>query len=84
MTRWRRYSVVVLALSSVSAAVFSFAYNWVRFDYQNLEAGLLVLMFVVRVTSGVVLGSLVPLFFARRLKKTGVFSGLAVDRAVHG
>lgn len=81
LTRWRRYSVPILALSSVSAAIFSFAYNWVRFDYQTLEAGLLIAMFAIRITSGVLLGSLLPLFFARRLRRTGVFAGLAVDDA---
>lgn len=80
LTRWRRYSVPVLVLSSVSAAIFSFVYNWVRFDYQTLEPGLLVAMLVIRITSGVLLGSLLPLFFAKRLRKTGIFSGLAVDK----
>jgi energy-coupling factor transport system substrate-specific component len=84
LTRWRRYSVTILALSSVSAAVFSFVYNWVRFDYQNLEPGLLIAMFVIRITSGVLLGSLLPLFFASRLRKTGVFSGLAIDTPRRG
>jgi energy-coupling factor transport system substrate-specific component len=79
LTRWRRYSVTILAFSSVSAAIFSFVYNWVRFDYQTLESGLLIAMFAIRVTSGVLLGSLLPLFFAKRLRKTGVFAGLAID-----
>lgn len=81
LTKWRRYSLPILALSSVSAAIFSFVYNWIRFDYQTLEVGLLVAMFVIRITSGVLLGSLLPLFFAKRLRKTGVFGGLAVDDA---
>ncbi|MEP4421875.1 MAG: ECF transporter S component, partial [Nitratireductor sp.] len=41
-TRWRNYSLPVLMAAGVGAALASFAYTWVRFDYGALEPGLLV------------------------------------------
>ena len=79
VTGWKRYSAPVLAASGATAALLSFIYNWFRFDYGTLQWGLLIAMFVIRVASGVILGTIVPVLFARRLKGSGVFSGLAVD-----
>ncbi len=78
-TRWRRYSLPVLLLSGITAAVFSFVYNWIRFDYGSMAPGMLIAMFLIRCTSGAVLGALLPKFLADRLRKTGVFDGLAIE-----
>ncbi|MSO65029.1 MAG: thiamine permease [Alphaproteobacteria bacterium] len=79
-TGWRSYRLPVLLASGASAAIFSFVYNWVRFHYGNLDAGLLVLMFVIRIASGIVLAGLLGRFIADRLHRTGVLAGLAIDR----
>lgn len=79
-TRWRRYSLPVLMAAGMGAAVFSFAYTWVRFDYGSLAPGLLVAMFVLRLASGALLGGLLGHFIVRGLYRTGVLSGLAIDR----
>src|SRR5690606_41893146 len=50
-TRWRNYSLPVLMAAGVGAAIFSFAYTWVLFDYGALAPGLLVAMFVIRCVS---------------------------------
>ena len=81
-TRWRRYSLPVLLLSGAAAAIFSFVYNWVRFDYGSMAPGLLITMFVIRIASGALLGGLLPKFVADRLRSTGVFDGLAIE--AHG
>ena len=78
-TRWRRYSLPILMASGASAALFSFAYNWIRFDYGSLALGLVAAMFVIRVVSGMLLGGLLPRFVADRLRSTGVFDGLAIE-----
>lgn len=83
-TRWRRYGLPTLLLSGVSSAVFSFVYTWIRFSYGNLAPGILVLMFVLRATSGALLGGLAGKGLADALHKTGVMSGLAIDRAKRG
>lgn len=82
--RWRRFDLFTLMLSGVGAAVFSFAYTWVRFDYGALEPGLLTVMFVLRCLSGALLGGLLGWFIARALQRTGALSGLAIDRAARG
>lgn len=79
LTRWRRYSWSVLLTSGGMAAVMSFGYNWIIFDYQNLEPGLLIAMFIIRVASGMLLGALLPRWFANMVRSTGVFTGLGID-----
>lgn len=80
LTRWRRYDLPVLMAAGVGAAVFSFAYTWVRFDYGALEPGLLAIMFAVRCLSGALLGGLLGAWIVEGLYRTGVLSGLAIDR----
>ena len=79
-TRWRNYRLPVLIAAGVGAAVFSFAYTWIRFDYGALAPGLLVAMFVLRCLSGALLGGLAGHLIAEALYRTGVLSGLAIDR----
>lgn len=78
-TRWRRYSLPILLASGASAALFSFVYNWIRFDYGSLALGLVAAMFLIRVASGMLLGGLLPKFVADRLRSTGIFDGLAIE-----
>ena len=62
-TRWRNYSLPVLMAAGVGAAIFSFAYTWIRFNYGALQPGLLIAMFVI----------------VEALYKTGALAGLAID-----
>lgn len=80
-TRWRNYRLPVLMAAGVGAAVFSFIYTWIRFDYGALEPGLLVLMFTLRCLSGALLGGLLGHLIVNALYRTGVLSGLAIDHA---
>lgn len=85
ITRWRRYGWPVILASGGTAAFFSFVYNWVRFDYGNLAVGLLVAMFAIRVVSGLLLGSVLPRFVAERLRRSGIFDGMAIENEqAHG
>ncbi len=81
LTRWRRYTWPVIVASAAAAAIMSFVYNWVRFDYGNLDGALLIAMGSFRLVSGVVLGAIVPRLLADRLIRTGIFVGLAIDPA---
>lgn len=78
-TRWKRYDTAVLLASGASAAVFSFAYTWIRFKYGALDPKLLMVMFALRVASGMILAGLLGRLLARRLHATGVLHGLAMD-----
>jgi len=80
-TRWRNYSLPVLMAAGVGAAIFSFAYTWVLFDYGALAPGLLVAMFVIRCVSGALLAGLLGQWVTEALYRTGVLSGLAIDHA---
>ena len=77
--RYRRWTLPVLMAAGVGAAIASFAYTWVRFNYGALEPGLLVVMFLLRCTSGVLLGGLLGYVITHALFKTGVLSGLRID-----
>jgi energy-coupling factor transport system substrate-specific component len=78
-TRWRNYSLPVLMAAGVGAAIFSFAYTWVRFDYGALQPTILLAMFVLRCLSGALLGGLLGHFIVEALYKTGVLTCLAID-----
>ena len=78
-TRWRNYSLPVLMIAGVSAAIFSFAYTWIRFNYGALQPGLLIAMFVLRCLSGAVLGGWLGHIIVEALYKTGALAGLAID-----
>ncbi|RST85932.1 thiamine permease [Aquibium carbonis] len=79
-TRWRNYRLPVLLAAGVGAAVFSFVYTWFRFDYGALAPGLLIAMFTLRCLSGALLGGLAGHWITEALYRTGVLSGLAIDR----
>lgn len=79
VTRWKKYSLSILLLSGGCASLFSYVYTWFRFSYWTLAPGLLIAMFVLRVTSGVLLGGLLAKVLADQVKKTGVFRGLSID-----
>jgi energy-coupling factor transport system substrate-specific component len=80
-TRWKRYSLPVLVTAGVGAAVFSFIYTWFRFNYGALAPGLLVTMFTLRCLSGALLAGVLGHLVVEALYKTGVLSGLGIDRA---
>lgn len=82
--KWRDYRLPVLMAAGVGAAVFSFIYTWIRFDYGALAPGLLIAMFVLRCLSGALLGGLLGHWVTEALYKTGVLSGLPIDRARRG
>jgi energy-coupling factor transport system substrate-specific component len=80
-TRWKRYTLPVLIAAGVGAAVFSFIYTWIRFNYGALAPGLLVLMFALRCLSGALLAGVLGHLIVEALYKTGVLSGLPIDHA---
>jgi energy-coupling factor transport system permease protein len=80
-TRWRRYTLAILMAAGVGAAVFSFVYTWIRFDYAALAPALLLVMFALRCASGALLGGLLGHVIVEALYKTGVLSGLPIDHA---
>ena len=79
LTRWKRYDTAVLVASGASAAIFSFVYTWIRFNYGALSPGLLVTMLAIRIASGILLAGLPGRYVARALHRTGTLDGLAID-----
>lgn len=77
LTRYRHFGPVVLIMGGIGAALFSFAYTWIRFNYGNLDSGLLTAMFVLRCLSGAILGGYLAHVIVMALRRTGVLSGLA-------
>ena len=78
-TRWRNYSLPVLMAAGVGAAIASFVYTWIRFDYGALAPGLLVAMFALRCLSGALLGGWLGHAIVAALYRTGVLHGLKID-----
>ena len=84
LTRWRNYRLPTLLASGASAAIFSFVYTWIRFNYGTLAPGLLIAMAVLRVLSGMLLAGLLGKLIGDALYRTGVLSGLAIDADKRG
>jgi len=80
-TRWRNYSLPVLMAAGVGAAIFSFIYTWIRFDYGALQPGILIAMFILRCLSGALLGGWLGHVIVEALYRTGALAGLAIDHA---
>ncbi len=78
-TGWRNYRLPVLMAAGIGAAIFSFAYTWILFNYSALAPGLLIAMFVLRCLSGALLGGLLGHVIVEALYRTGVLSGLTID-----
>jgi len=78
-TRWRNYSLPVLMAAGVGAAIFSFVYTWIRFDYGALQPTVLIAMFVLRALSGALLGGWLGHVIVQALYRTGALAGLAID-----
>lgn len=79
-TRWRNYRLPVLIAAGIGAAVFSYIYTWIRFDYGALAPGLLIAMFALRCLSGALLGGYLGHLITEALYRTGALAGLAIDR----
>ena len=78
--RYKKFGPVSSALSGISAAIFSFAYNWIRFGYGNLQPSLVITMLAVRVASGAILGGLLGWIIVKSLDKTGVPRSLGLGQ----
>jgi energy-coupling factor transport system permease protein len=63
----------------VDAAIFSYIYTWIRFDYGALQPTLLVAMFALRTLSGALLGGWLAHIIVQALYRTGALAGLAID-----
>lgn len=79
LTGWRNYRLPVLMAAGVGAAVASFAYTWIRFNYGALDPSLVAVMFVLRCLSGALLGGFVGYLVVEALYRTGALTGLAID-----
>jgi len=69
VTRYRRRGWKMALLSGFVTTQFSFVYTWIRFSYWTLEPGYVLLMYLVRSTSGVLLGGGLAWLLYRSLGK---------------
>src|SRR5690606_10084327 len=79
-TRYRSWSTATLLAAGGLAALVALPWNWYRLGYFALEPGLMALLVVVRIVSGMLLGGLLPKGIGDALARTGVLSGFAIGR----
>ncbi|PYZ99227.1 thiamine permease [Alteribacter lacisalsi] len=79
-TRWKNYTLSVLVLAGVSAAVFSFVWGWFISGFAALSPSLVVAMFIVRCLSGALLAGLLGKYVSDQLANTGVLRGYALGK----
>jgi energy-coupling factor transport system substrate-specific component len=81
-TRWLHQRLLPLLMAAgVGAAILSFIYTWIRFDYGALQPGILIAMFILRCLSGALLGGWLGHVIVEALYRTGALAGLAIDHA---
>ena len=83
-TRWKRWGLGVCIASGATAAVASFIYTWIRFNYGALDPSLLVSMAALRIASGAILGGVLGWLIVEALYRTGALRGLPIDLARRG
>lgn len=83
-TRWKRWGLGVCIASGATAAVASFIYTWIRFNYGALDPSLVASMAALRIASGAILGGVLGWLIVEALYKTGALRGLPIDLARRG
>ncbi|SFS35777.1 ECF transporter S component [Paenibacillus sp. 453mf] len=79
--RYRKYSLPVLMLSGIGAAVFSFAWGYFRSGFAALSPEFVIAMLGVRIISGALLAGLLGKWIADALVRTGVLRSFPVAKA---
>lgn len=79
-TRYRNFSLYVLCLAGMSAAVFSYAWGWFQSGLAALSPWLIVATLTVRIISGALLAGVLGKYLSDQLAQTGVLRGYALGK----
>lgn len=79
-TRYRNFSLSVLILAGMSAAIFSYAWGWFQSGLAALTPELIVATLAVRIISGALLAGLLGKWISDQLAQTGVLRGYALGK----
>lgn len=79
-TRYRNFSLSVLILAGMSAAIFSYAWGWFQSGLAALTPELIVATLAVRIISGGLLAGLLGKWISDQLAQTGVLRGYALGK----
>lgn len=82
ITRYRRYSLWVLMLAGVGAAIFSFIWGYFRSGYAALSTPYIMSMLVIRMISGAIISGMLGKAISDSLAKTGVLSSFALGKQI--
>jgi energy-coupling factor transport system substrate-specific component len=81
LSGYRRWSLPVVVMAGVAAAVVALPWNWYRLNYFALDPALLAIMAASRIVSGILFGGWVSWLVARALLRAGVLQNFAAGRA---
>ncbi|SHH27195.1 ECF transporter S component [Virgibacillus chiguensis] len=82
-TRYKRYSLWVLMLAGVGAAIFSFVWGYFRGGYAALSTPYVISMLIVRIISGAIISGVLGKAISDALAKTGVLSSFALGKQIN-
>ncbi|MBR7794748.1 thiamine permease [Agaribacter marinus] len=82
LTKWKRYSLWVLMLAGVGAAIFSFVWGYFRSGYTALSTPYILGMLCIRMISGAIISGLLGKAISDSLAKTGVLSSFALGKQI--
>ncbi|GGA55127.1 hypothetical protein GCM10011490_01190 [Pseudoclavibacter endophyticus] len=81
VTRYRRFSWLLFAISGALGALLVFGYSAARYDWWGQD--ILLLRLGMQIVSGIVLGGLLAKVIVDALARTGVLDEFAIGRAGH-
>ncbi|WP_175614457.1 ECF transporter S component [Piscibacillus halophilus] len=79
-TKWKDYRLRILILSGVGAACLSFPYHFFAGGFDAYENWVVILLFVTRIISAIIITGLLGKFISDQLAKTGVLRGYALGK----
>jgi energy-coupling factor transport system permease protein len=79
-TKWKNYSVWVLAAAGMGSSITSFLWSYLMSGYAALSPSYVTAMFFVRLASGAIIAGLFGKFISDSLAKTGVLSSFPIGK----
>ncbi|MEG2361393.1 MAG: ECF transporter S component [Christensenella sp.] len=76
--RYRRYDLLSMCVSATFACVLSFVWTFFTNGYANIEAGMLVAMFAIRLGTSLLFAGVLSNLLGKGLARTGVLKGYPI------
>ncbi|MDR1375898.1 MAG: ECF transporter S component [Synergistaceae bacterium] len=80
LTRYKRFDMTTMCLAASGSCVTSFAWEFFRYDFNLLAAWLLIVMFIIRLASSLLLSGVLCKLAGDTLAETGLLKSYALGK----